>query len=206
MALIVTDPREEEAPWIVIVAPCHFTSLMQTLQSRPSKGTTFVSLSFLPQALSSTKQQPNPGCCSCPISWYKPLALCTRLSCKAVDSHMLPELVCLNWSMPKQGWIAVKVPTIQRAEALVSLVPKSATNTQALNKMHRVCVQDRVLTAPTVPSAVLCAGQEPPGIRHAQPRAQDCTEMLRCLPSLTARGMSEVSSAAAGKQIPLCYF
>lgn len=50
MALIVTDPREEEAPWIVIVAPCHFTSLMQTLQSRPSKGTTFVSLSFLPQA------------------------------------------------------------------------------------------------------------------------------------------------------------
>lgn len=100
----------------------------------------------------------------------------------------------------------MKVATIQRAEAPVSLVPKSATNTQALNKMHRVCVQDRVLTAPTVPSAVLCAEQEHPGIRHAQPRAQDCTEMFRCPPSLTARGMSEVSSAAAGKQIPLSYF
>lgn len=50
VALIVTDPREEEAPWIVVVAPCHFTSLMQTLQSRPSKGTTLVGLSFPPQA------------------------------------------------------------------------------------------------------------------------------------------------------------
>lgn len=123
-----------------------------------------------------------------------------------MDSHTLPEFACLNWSMPKQAWIALKVLTIQRAETPVSLVPKSATNTQALNKMHRVCVQDRVLTAPTVPSAVLCAGQGHPGIRHAQPRAQDRTEMFRCLPSLTARGMSEVSSAAAGKQIPLSYF
>lgn len=98
----------------------------------------------------------------------------------------MPELACLNWSMPKQAWIAVKVPTIQRAEAPVSLVPKSATNIQALNKMRRVCVPDRVLTAPTVPSAALHAGQGHPGIRHAQPRAQECTEMFRCLPSLTA--------------------
>lgn len=50
MALIVTDPREEQAPWIVIVAPCHFTSLMQTLQSRPSEGITLGALAFLPQA------------------------------------------------------------------------------------------------------------------------------------------------------------
>lgn len=99
---------------------------------------------------------------------------------------MLPELACLNWSMPKQAWIAVKVPTVQRAEASVFLVPKPATNTQALNKMHRVCVQDRVLTAPAVPPAVPCAGQGHPGIRHAQPRVQDCTDMFRCLPSLTA--------------------
>lgn len=50
MALIVTDPREEQTPWIVIVAPCHFTSLMQTLQSRPSKGITRGGLAFLPRA------------------------------------------------------------------------------------------------------------------------------------------------------------
>lgn len=28
MALIVTDPREEEAPWVVIVAPCYLASFM----------------------------------------------------------------------------------------------------------------------------------------------------------------------------------
>lgn len=28
VALIVTDPREEEAPWVVIVASCHLTRLM----------------------------------------------------------------------------------------------------------------------------------------------------------------------------------
>lgn len=50
VALIVTDPREEQTPWIVIVASCHFTSLMQTLQSRPSKGITLGGLSFLPLA------------------------------------------------------------------------------------------------------------------------------------------------------------
>lgn len=119
-----------------------------------------------------------------------------------MDSHTLPELACLNWSMPKQAWIAVKVPTIQRAEAPVSLVPKSATNTQALNKMRRVCVPDRVLTAPTVPSAALHAGQGHPGIKHAQPRAQDCTEMFRCLPSLTARGYQKFLQLLLGNKSP----
>lgn len=47
MALIVTDPREKEAPWVVIVAPCHLTSLMQTLQSRPRKRKSLAGLECL---------------------------------------------------------------------------------------------------------------------------------------------------------------
>lgn len=36
MALIVTDPGEEETAWIVVMTSCHFANLMQGLQGRPA--------------------------------------------------------------------------------------------------------------------------------------------------------------------------
>ena len=78
--------------------------------------------------------------------------------------------------------------------------------------MHKsLSPRQGALTAPTVPSAPQCAGQAHPGMRHGESCTSkglglDFTEVFRCPPSLTARGMSEVSSAAAGKQIPLSYF
>lgn len=77
--------------------------------------------------------------------------------------------------------------------------------------MHSVLVQDRVLWQLRLRHQLPCMqGQDTQewDMESCTTKALglDFTEVFRCLPSLTARGMSEVSSAAAGKQIPLSYF
>lgn len=90
--------------------------------------------------------------------------------------------------MSRQAWIAAKVLTIEKAEAPLSLAPKTCYNYLS---QKPECTE--FVSKPECSDNFYCATRFPghPGIRHGELHNQhkglglDSTEVFRCPPSLT---------------------